>query len=148
MTIRPAKPDESEAVATIYITSFKTALPSVKLAHSDDEIREWFKNVLVPKGGTWVADSEGKLLGFMSLKDNMLEELYLTPYALGEGVGSMLMEKAKQLNPAGLKTYAFQVNNTARKFYEKHGFVAVNFNNGKRNEEHEPDVLYEWKPSD
>ncbi|MGH7234671.1 MAG: GNAT family N-acetyltransferase [Candidatus Saccharimonadales bacterium] len=148
MNIRPAELDEVEAIANIYIASFKAAMPAVKLAHNENEIKEWFKKVLVPNGGTWVADDEGNLVGFMSLDDDMLEELYLTPSAQGKGVGSMLMEKAKQLNPTGLKAYTFQINNVARKFYEKHGFVAVSFNSGERNEEHEPDILYEWKPKD
>ena len=125
MTIRLAKADEANEIANIYIASFKSALTSVQLAHTDDEIRDWFEKVFVPKGGTWVGDDAAKLVGFMSLDGDMLEELYLAPDALGVGVGSALMEKAKQLSPAGLKTYTFQVNTLARKFYEKHDFTVV-----------------------
>lgn len=147
MLIRPAELNEAEAIADIYISSFKKALPTVKLAHQDQEIRQWFKEVVLPKGGTWVAEDNSQLIGFMTIEGDVLDELYLTPEAQGHGVGSALLEKAKQIYPNGLKTYTFQVNTTARNFYEKHGFKAIRFTDGERNEEHEPDILYIWKPT-
>jgi hypothetical protein len=32
----------------------------------------------------------------------------------------------------------------ARRFYERHGYIAVAFSDGSGNEERCPDVLYEW----
>ena len=37
----------------------------------------------------------------------------------------------------------FQANSGARRFYERRGFVAVEFTDGESNEERCPDVLYE-----
>lgn len=145
MNIRIAKISEAIDIANLYIKSFKKALPTIKLAHSDEDIRKWYLTYLIPKGRTWVAEEGGKIAGFMSLNGDLLEELYLTPHSQGKGIGSELINKAKELNPKGLKTYTFQINKLARDFYEKHGFVAISFNNGERNEENEPDVLYEWK---
>lgn len=145
MKIRLAKLFEAIEIANIYINSFKEALPSIQLAHNNEEIILWFRDQLIPKNGTWVAEDNGKIVGFMSLDENILEELYLLPKSQGSGIGSKLINKAKELNPAGLSTYAFQINTFARSFYEKHGFVAVSFNDGERNEENEPDVLYKWK---
>lgn len=42
----------------------------------------------------------------------------------------------------------FQRNTGARAFYERHGFVAVDFNDGSRNEEKEPDATYRWTAGD
>jgi GNAT superfamily N-acetyltransferase len=148
MNIRLAQDAEAKAIADIYTASFKAVLPTVKLVHSDSEIRQWFKETLIPGGGTWVAEDEGALFGFMALDVDMLEELYVVPEARGKGIGSLLLKKAKQLSPKGLKAYTFQVNTLAKKFYEKHGFVVAGFSNGERNEEKEPDVLYEWRPTD
>jgi hypothetical protein len=53
---------------------------------------------------------------------------------------------AKERSPGGLGLWAFQVNKPARRFYERHGFVAVTFTDGSGNEEREPDVRYEWRP--
>ncbi|APG94767.1 maltooligosyl trehalose synthase TreY (plasmid) [Sinorhizobium americanum] len=40
--------------------------------------------------------------------------------------------------------WTFQRNRQARRFCEKHGFVAVQETGGRRNGEKEPDVLYRW----
>jgi hypothetical protein len=33
----------------------------------------------------------------------------------------------------------------ARAFYERHGFVAIEFGDGSGNEAGQPDVFYEWR---
>jgi hypothetical protein len=42
-----------------------------------------------------------------------------------------------------VRLWCFQANSGARRFYERHGFVAVEFTDGHDNEEGCPDVLYE-----
>ena len=42
-----------------------------------------------------------------------------------------------------LRLYTFARNEGARRFYERHGFVAVAFGDGSGNQEGEPDVRYE-----
>jgi hypothetical protein len=41
------------------------------------------------------------------------------------------------------RVYTFQANSGARRFYERHGFAAIQLTDGQGNEEHCPDVLYE-----
>ena len=48
--------------------------------------------------------------------------------------------------PGGLELYTFQVNDRARRFYERHGFRSRWFGDGTGNEEGQPDVLYRWRP--
>ena len=66
----------------------------------------------------------------------------------GLGIGSRLLDvvinEAKLVTPV-LRLYAFQCNEAARRFYERHGFTAVAFGDGSGNEEGEPDVRYERK---
>jgi hypothetical protein len=54
---------------------------------------------------------------------------------------------AKQQRPAGLRLYVFQPNTGVRRFYERHGFVAVQFGDGIGNDEGVPDALYSWPRS-
>jgi GNAT superfamily N-acetyltransferase len=54
---------------------------------------------------------------------------------------------AKEQRPAGLELWTFQVNESARRFYERHGFTEVEHTDGAGNEEREPDVRYAWRPS-
>ena len=50
--------------------------------------------------------------------------------------------------PDGLSLYTFQVNDGARRFYERHGFVVAALGDGSDNEEGQPDIRYEWRPAD
>jgi ribosomal protein S18 acetylase RimI-like enzyme len=57
-------------------------------------------------------------------------------------LGGRLVDLAKRRRPRGLGLWTFQVNEPARRFYERHGFGAVERTDGRRNEEREPDVRY------
>ena len=45
-----------------------------------------------------------------------------------------------------IRLYTFQANLGARRFYERHGFSAIEFTDGEGNRERCPDVLYELAP--
>jgi GNAT superfamily N-acetyltransferase len=83
----------------------------------------------------------------LALSDGWLDQLYLVPEWRGRGVGDRFVELAKQRQPAGLQLWTFQVNEPAQRFYERHGFVAVERTDGATNEEREPDVRYVWQPA-
>lgn len=48
--IRPADSTDAEAIAEVWLRSFKAALPAVRRAHPDDHVRAWIRDVLVPAG--------------------------------------------------------------------------------------------------
>jgi len=118
--------------------------------HTDAEIRAWGVDYMVPNTETWVAETAGRILATMVLdgemQGDMIDQLYVSPADQGRGVGGRLLAHAKQLRPARLRLYTFQSNSPARRFYEARGFVAKEFNDGSRNEERLPDLLYEWTP--
>jgi ribosomal protein S18 acetylase RimI-like enzyme len=145
--IRRATPADAPAVAEVWLASFHTALPTVRLAHTDDEVRAWIAAVLIPGHETWVAEAGGEIVGMMALGDEELDHLYLRPDWRGRGLGDRFVALAKERRPAGLGLYAFQVNGAACRFYERHGFEVVDRNDGSRNEEREPDVRYDWRPA-
>jgi ribosomal protein S18 acetylase RimI-like enzyme len=64
----------------------------------------------------------------------------------GRGIGSSLLELAKQRRPGGFRLYVFQRNEDARRFYERHGLRLSELGDGSGNEEGEPHVAYEWRP--
>ena len=98
-------------------------------------------------GDTWRAREAGRILGFLCLDGEDLDQLYLLPGEFRRGIGSLLLAKAKELSPERLHLFTFQRNAAARAFYERHGFRLVDLNDGERNEEGEPDALYEWRSS-
>ena len=137
-------------VADIYLLSRKELVACAPLAHSDEEIRDWIRQRLIPLGRTTVAVVDSMVVGFISVSRtadcSWIEHLYLHPAWVGHGIGSRLLELARSELPPPIRLYTFQVNHRARSFYERHGFEAVNFSDGSRNEEKCPDVLYEWRP--
>lgn len=130
-------------VADVYLRSFQAAMPSVQRAHSDDEVRGWVRDVLVP-AGVLLAAVDTRVVGLMALSDGWIEQLYVDPACQRCGIGSQLVSLAKRRQPSGLQLWTFQVNRPAQQFYERHGFVAVEWTDGSANEEREPDVRYSW----
>ena len=116
--------------------------------HTDDETRAYFREVVLPREETWVAENaDGRIVGFASLSEHELEHLYVHPDAQGQGVGSALLERAQARRLGGFGFWVFQRNEGARRFYERHGCVLVELTDGAANEEREPDARYEWRPS-
>jgi GNAT superfamily N-acetyltransferase len=133
-------------VADVWLRSYRAALPAVRLAHSDEEVRAWVRDILLSEYETWVALAGAAVVGLMALTDGWIDQLYLEPSWRGRGLGDRFIELAKRRHPDGLQLWTFQVNAPAQRFYERHGFVAVERTDGAGNEEHEPDVRYEWRP--
>jgi GNAT superfamily N-acetyltransferase len=147
VTLRRATDDDAPAVADVFLRSFH-ATYDFPLAHTDDEVRGWVRERLVPQMETWVAiDDGGAVLGFATVEPGWLEQLYVDPDRLGEGIGRRLLDKAKERQPDGLLLWTFQVNDRARRFYERNGFVAIAMTDGAGNQERQPDVQYRWEPA-
>ena len=145
--IRPAETRDADAIAAVHRTSMREALPYLPDLHTADEDRAWVANVVLPHQEVWVAEAGGRVVGVAALDGDMLAQLYILPGEQGRGIGSALLAKAMAQRSTGMRLYAFQRNTRARGFYERHGFVAVEFGDGSGNEEGEPDVLYQWTPS-
>ncbi|KUN25708.1 MULTISPECIES: GNAT family N-acetyltransferase [Streptomyces] len=147
VVLRRAVAADARAAADVYLRSFDAALPTVVRPHTDDEVRDYIRDVVVPHRETWVAEAAGAgVVGLMVLDGESLSQLYLDPGWRGRGIGDRFMALAKERRPQGLSLWTFQVNKPAHRFYERHGFVAAEYTDGSGNEEREPDVRYVWRP--
>ncbi|MDH6552015.1 GNAT family N-acetyltransferase [Streptomyces sp. SAI-041] len=148
VVIRRAAAPDASATADVYLRSFAAALPTVVRPRSDDEVRGYIRDVVVPLRETWVAEdsASGAIVGLMVLADDLLSQLYLDPDWRGRGIGDRFVALAKERSPRGLSLWTFQVNAPAHRFYERHGFVEAERTDGSGNEEREPDVRYVWRP--
>lgn len=142
--IRRAGLADAASVADLFLASFRTALPTVRRVHSDEQVRTWIRDHVLAETETWVALEADQIVGMVSLAPGWLEHLYIAPDRLGEGIGRRLLELAKERAEGSLELWTFQVNDRARRFYEHHGFVAIEQTDGSGNEEHEPDIRYRW----
>ncbi|MER7937319.1 MULTISPECIES: GNAT family N-acetyltransferase [unclassified Streptomyces] len=144
--LRRAAGADAGAVADVWLRSFSAALPTVVRPRADDEVRAYFRDVVVPDRETWLAETDGRVVGVMVLDGELLSQLYLDPGWRGRGLGDRFVALAKERSPQGLTLWTFQVNKPAHRFYERNGFVAVERTDGSGNEEREPDVRYVWRP--
>jgi GNAT superfamily N-acetyltransferase len=141
--LRRATVDDAAAVAEVFLDSFH-ATYDFPLAHTDDEVRGWVRDDMVTTQETWVAVDAGQVVALMVVAPGHLEHLYVAPDRLGQGIGRQLLDLAKRRSPDGLSLWTFQVNDRARRFYDRNGFVATEFTDDN-NEERQPDVRYEWR---
>jgi ribosomal protein S18 acetylase RimI-like enzyme len=143
--IRPARPGDADAVAEVFIASFDT-LTFLPMLHTDEETIDFIANKVMPEQEVLVAEENGTIVGFVAMDGDSLEHLYVHPDSQGRGVGSALLERAKERMPRGFSLWVFQQNAQARRFYERHGLSLIERTEGAGNEERMPDARYEWRP--
>ena len=148
LQIRKADPADAAAIAVIHRSARRAALPYLPGLHAPDEVLAFFRDRVLARCEVGVAmDGNATVVGFYALSEGWIEHLYVAPSHQGRGVGSRLLRHAMGRGPA-LQLWTFQRNAPARRFYERHGFVAVKETDGLGNEEKEPDVLYAWSRED
>lgn len=144
--VRKARPGDADAVADLFLAARAAAMPYLPDLHTSEETRAWIREVVLGEHDVRVADVDGAVGGFLALGAETVEHLYVRPELQGRGIGSALLDLAKDLRGDGFRLWVFQRNAGARRFYERHGLRLVELTDGAANEEREPDALYEWWP--
>jgi GNAT superfamily N-acetyltransferase len=144
MEIRRADQTEASVIGDLYWRAREAAVPAIPPGvHPRDDVLDYFATVMLPNRDVWVVVEDGEIIGLLVLEPGWVDHLYLEPSRTGEGIGTALLDHAKREQPDALDLWAFRSNTGARRFYERHGFVAVAFTEGD-NEEGAPDVRYHW----
>jgi len=141
--LRTATAADGLEIWEVFLASRADALPYLPKVHTDADTLHWIIHELIPSRKVWVASAEGRIVGFLALNGEEIEHLYIAPAFYRRGAGSLLLSQACAVSRR-LHLFTFERNTRARAFYEAHGFAAAEFNDGSRNEEHEPDVKYIW----
>lgn len=147
---RAAMANDADSVAAVYLRSRKELVACAPLVHSDEDVRDWIRQHLIPAGRTTVAVADGRVIGFLAVSKDAdcgwIDQLYLLPKWVERGIGSRLLGLAQSQLAPPIRLYTFQCNERARRFYERRGFKAIAFGDSSSNEEKCPDILYEWRP--
>jgi ribosomal protein S18 acetylase RimI-like enzyme len=143
--LRRAARTDAELIATIFASSRRAAMPYLNVLPAESEILQWIENVVLRNSLVTLAVSGNRQAGgFASVRNSVLEHLYVSPQLQGRGLGTLLLTTAQQESPRGLRLRVFQRNLSARRFYERREFKLVELRDGSSNEEGEPDAVYEW----
>ncbi|MFC7686060.1 GNAT family N-acetyltransferase [Ureibacillus sp. GCM10028918] len=113
-----------------------------KEIHSFENHVEYLNHILYPQYRVELAVLNQQVVGLIAYNDCEISQLYIHVDYQGQGIGVILLERAKEQSSGKLTLYTFDVNKNAQKFYEKHGFRIIGRNHD--NEEGLPDILYEW----
>jgi ribosomal protein S18 acetylase RimI-like enzyme len=147
LTMRPVEPADTHAVGDVFLAALAgmTYLPDL---FTEEETRTFIREVLLPKNEVWVAEDDGRVIGFLGLYGDILSHLWVHPDQQNRGAGTALLALAKERRPSGLRLQVFQQNVGARRLYERHGFTLVKLADGSGNAEGEPEAFYEWRPGE
>src|SRR6266542_3236011 len=110
--IRRATPEDAEAVGRVFVAARDemTYVPRIP-----DEDRPKLGGWIVERHEVWVAEAEGRIVGFIGRHPGLLEHIYV--------------------DPEGFQLWVFQKNEGARRFYDRHGFMLVRLTDGAENME-------------
>jgi GNAT superfamily N-acetyltransferase len=145
LLLRRGEPDDADALAELATAARRAAVPSMPLpVHTPEEDREWIGRQVAGEREAWVAEVDERLVGYILLEPGWLHSLYVRPGLTGRGIGTVLLDLAKGLQPDGLALWVFESNVGAQRFYLRHGFTEAERTDGAQNEERAPDIRMVW----
>lgn len=125
--IRRATPADADGIAAVEVRTFRHAYADILdpefLADLDPAVRaeEWREYVGKPDRAVFVAEVEGRVVGYASVRDDgHLRTLYVDPVAQGAGVGTQLLAAAEEAGARELEVFA--ANGHGVRFYEARGW--------------------------
>jgi len=123
--LRRGRPDDAGSITTVHLRSKRSAMPWLAEPHSDEEAERWVREGL-DRFEVWVAEVHGDVVAYVAFEPGNLDQLYVAPAHQGVGIGSTLVQLAKDRSGPPLRLWAFQRNSAARRFYERHGMATLN----------------------
>lgn len=135
-----------EKTVTMWRQSMEAALQT-ESRHSFEDHLNFYQNVVTKNNSVYLAieTSNQQVVGFMAQNGSDLDQLYIHVDYQQQGIGTQLLNMAKDKSLGNLYLYTFEVNKIAQNFYEKHGFNATT--KGFEEVWQLADVRYEWKDS-
>lgn len=82
------------------------------------------REIYLPSSEILVHEDDGEVDGFLALHGNTVAALFVSPPRQNSGVGTMLVQKAKESRDT-LQLTVYMENRKSVRFYEKQGFHAV-----------------------
>jgi ribosomal protein S18 acetylase RimI-like enzyme len=127
-SVRTATPNDVGAVARIWHTAWNDGhlghVPAELLPHRTEQ--HFASRARQRIESMWVAESGGQPVGFVVVKDNEVEQIFVDRAARGTGVAAMLLRKGEsEIRRAGHRRAWLAVvagNQRARSFYSRLGW--------------------------
>jgi GNAT superfamily N-acetyltransferase len=126
-TLRAAASGDIETIAAVWHSGWRDGhighVPEALLPHR--HLEDFRRRVPPRLPDTTVATIAGQVVGFVTVKEDELEQMYVVAAARGTGVADVLMRHAEQVIARRFDTAWLSVavgNARARRFYERSGW--------------------------
>lgn len=139
--ISKAKGSDLEAILNIWLEASIKAHDFMPPEYWKSKIKD-MREIYLPSASNYVFESNAEILGFVSMYQNTLAAIFVTPEQQGNGIGSALLEYIKtKYDELDLNVY--KTNTSSINFYKKHGFVIV----AEHFDEHtgRPEIEMKWQ---
>ncbi len=117
--IRPATPQDVEAVARLFRVVRTACLPYLPDLHTPAEEETFFRDRVFRDCTVWVG-GEAAVDGFCAWRPGWVDHLYIRPDCHGKGLGTALLSGAMAAH-SKLRLWVFQRNAQALRFYAARG---------------------------
>jgi len=116
---------DEDAAVELWRRTWQTAYPEIDFNARLAWWRERWRNELVTQAQIVVAETDGKMEGFVTidLKTGYLDQIVVGPEFWGSNIATILLDEAKRACPAQIELLVNTDNTRAIRFYEKHGFT-------------------------
>ena len=132
----------ADALVPMWRESFEYGVGIVD-PHPIEQQRAHLLQRVLPDHRVVVALEDERIVGFVASNAESISQLFVRVGCHGRGIGSALLGVAKKSSAGSLWLYTFARNARARRFYERHGFVATAF--GFEPTWQLDDVKYAWQ---
>lgn len=138
-------PRYTDQTISMWRTSKESAL-GIPEAHDFDQQRYYLNRILAATNHIYLAVEKRteRVLAMIAFDDSFITQLYVDPDYQQQGIGSTLVNLAKETTNQDLQVYTFEINQVARAFWQKHGFVEKEVEQ-QHNGEGQLDILCQWQ---
>jgi ribosomal protein S18 acetylase RimI-like enzyme len=145
-TIRHFAEADFDALVALWHETNVLSYPYVRVhqQHTLADAARFFRFNILVECHVWVAASAAhQHLGLLALSGSWIRQLAVFPRFQRQGIGTALLQRAREHSPRQLRLYTFQRNLAARAFYVRNGFSAV-ARGVSPAPESEPDIEFCW----
>ncbi len=135
---------EGKDIDTVVELWYKTSI----IAHNFIPNNYWGKNkeamasIYLPNSETYLAITQGKIIGFISMAENYLAAIFVDSKTQGKGIGKTLLNFVKNKRTI-IQLKVYLKNTKAVAFYKSHDFKIISEDTDE--ETGEKEFLMEWK---
>jgi putative acetyltransferase len=125
--IRAARADDLELLAELHHAIWLDSHAGFVGLPTSSRGVAWYREVIRPTlDRTLVAEREGAPVGYVTWLDALLDDIWVAPWAQGQGVGALLLRAGENMIRANgfaeARLECVAANASARRFYERHGW--------------------------